>query len=166
MDVRRILRDPWVWGQLVLFAAVAGALPWAARTVEPDGPFGFVAQASPGQRAAGMGFVVAGLVISIYATVCLGRNLTPATTPVEHGELIRNGLYARVRHPIYAGLILILGGLGWWLSNWRMGLITGLLSWAYFDRKATTEERKLRTRFPAYAEYASRVPKLLPRLWR
>jgi protein-S-isoprenylcysteine O-methyltransferase Ste14 len=166
MDLRQAFRDPWVWGQLGLLAIVLVLLPWAARTVEPSGVFGFIARASAGRRAPGAVPFVFGLLISIHAAVSLGRNLTPATTPVEHGELIRRGPYAWVRHPIYSGLILILWGLGWWTSNWRVGLVTGLLSWAYFDRKATVEERKLRTRYPAYPDYAVGVPKLFPRLWR
>lgn len=72
------------------------------------------------------------------------------------------GVYARVRHPIYGGLVL--GSLG--LALWRGslgGLLLAALLLVFFDRKSRYEERRLETRFPTYADYRRQVGKrLLP----
>lgn len=79
------------------------------------------------------------------------------------GELITDGLYARVRHPQYAGLFLVTTGM---LVQWPT-LVTFLmwpvLVWAY-HRLAKREERAMVARFgDAYEEYRRLVPAYLPR---
>lgn len=164
--MRTPLRDPWVWGQVLLFLLVLVGVPLLVRSVEAGGVLGWLARPDGGSRwLAGVPLGV-GLVIALLGAWNLGPNLTPATTPRERGQLVRGGLYARMRHPIYAGVILILWGLAWWLGNWRFGLVSLVVGYFYFDRKASVEERKLRERFPDYAAYQARVPKLIPRLSR
>jgi protein-S-isoprenylcysteine O-methyltransferase Ste14 len=105
-----------------------------------------------------------GLSVSLLGARSLGPNLTPGTEPLASGVLVERGAYRHVRHPVYLGLILVLAGWAWWFANGWLGLIAGLASFGYFDRKATAEERWLLRRFPAYREYQGRVPKLIPRL--
>jgi protein-S-isoprenylcysteine O-methyltransferase Ste14 len=82
--------------------------------------------------------------------------------PAEHLET--GGLYAWVRHPIYAfGLLLM------WLlpvMSWNMlALIFGLTVYIFVG--ATLEERKLLAVYgDQYAAYRRRTPMLLPRFWR
>jgi protein-S-isoprenylcysteine O-methyltransferase Ste14 len=76
--------------------------------------------------------------------------------------LIARGLYARVRHPRYLGMMagvfgscLIVGSAPLWAAS-LVWLSLALLS-------IHAEERELRTRLgPAYAAYAEHVPALLP----
>jgi protein-S-isoprenylcysteine O-methyltransferase Ste14 len=78
--------------------------------------------------------------------------------------LVTDGIYARMRHPQYTGLLLFTLG---WLLHWPTILtllLWPLLALAYV-RLAKREERVLRERFgDAYARYASRAPRFLPRL--
>ncbi|HEY7681501.1 MAG TPA: isoprenylcysteine carboxylmethyltransferase family protein [Gemmatimonadales bacterium] len=164
MRFAKAASDPWVWGQLFLLVLVGFLLPWAARSGRAG--FGFFAAAPLQERIAGGVPLVVGISVMFVAALQLGRNLTPATTPVANGELVERGIYLRVRHPIYLGVILALWGLSWVTTNWRASLVVGAVSWLYFDRKAGVEERKLRERFPGYADYARRVPKLVPRFRR
>ncbi len=87
----------------------------------------------------------------------LGASLTPGTEPLPGAPLVMTGAYAHRRHPIYAGLVMLLAGytLAW--SNWTMALVVGLVALQYFDAKARAEERWLMERYPEYRRYARSV---------
>ncbi len=78
------------------------------------------------------------------------------------GELATGGVYARVRHPRYAGMMvavlgacLIAGSLLLW--------VVAALWWLLALAAISLEERELRARFgDAYAAYSKRVPRILP----
>lgn len=163
MKLGNALRDPWVWGQGLLFLAVA-ALPLLARQAAPGTVAGwFLLPASFGWRLAALIVVVPGLTLLWWGLASLGPNLTPATEPLPEGTLVERGAYTVVRHPIYAGLSLTLWGAAWWLTTPWMGLVIGVVAFGYFDRKAAVEERWMLARFPGYQAYRSRVGKLFPR---
>ena len=77
-------------------------------------------------------------------------------------ELVTDGFYSRVRHPLYTFSILFL-----WLNpvmTWNWAALS-LGSTLYFYVGAIFEERKLRTYFgEAYEEYRERTPMLVPRI--
>ena len=76
------------------------------------------------------------------------------------------GLYAHVRHPQYAGFILImLGFLFQWPTLLTLAMFP-VLVWMYL-RLARQEEREAHAAFgDDYARYAARVPAFLPRFSR
>jgi protein-S-isoprenylcysteine O-methyltransferase Ste14 len=80
------------------------------------------------------------------------------------GELATTGLYARIRHPQYAGFVLVLTGF---LVQWPTLLTLAMypfLIWMY-ARLARTEEQETRERFgTVYDDYARRVPVFFPAL--
>jgi protein-S-isoprenylcysteine O-methyltransferase Ste14 len=95
----------------------------------------------------------------------LGRNLTPLPTPRDEGELVMDGMFARVRHPLYASVMAM--GFGWallWSSRLALGPAAALA--LYIHAKALHEERLLRERFSEYPDYSARVPRYLPRFLR
>jgi protein-S-isoprenylcysteine O-methyltransferase Ste14 len=78
--------------------------------------------------------------------------------------LVTDGIYARIRHPQYAGLLLFTLG---WLIHWPT--ILTLLLWPVlavaYARLAKREEEAMRARFgDAYAAYAAVTPRFVPRL--
>lgn len=69
------------------------------------------------------------------------------------------GLNRHVRHPLYAGAILLLIGL---ISD-PFSAATALWASLYFILGAKAEERRLHARYgEAYADYAARTPMLIP----
>ncbi len=80
--------------------------------------------------------------------------------------LVTSGVYRWVRHPQYLGFFLIIGGF---LIQWPTVITAAMapiLFYAY-HRLANKEESDLRQRFgKSYEDYASRVPRFLPRLPR
>jgi protein-S-isoprenylcysteine O-methyltransferase Ste14 len=157
MDLHKAARDRWVWAQLVLVLLVALGVPWFTHQVNRDGA-DFVLRTDPAWiRSLSVLPIAAGLALLSWGARTLGRNLTPGTEPLAAGTLVTHGPYTHVRHPMYAGMVLLLAGytLAW--SNWIMALLVGLLAWLFFDGKARVEERWLLERFPNYGPYRQRV---------
>jgi protein-S-isoprenylcysteine O-methyltransferase Ste14 len=80
-------------------------------------------------------------------------------------KVISTGPYALVRHPMYAGgLVMLLGipiALGSWWGTLIVVAMFPVLIWRLFD-----EAKFLTGNLPGYAEYQERVRyRLLPRIW-
>ena len=105
------------------------------------------------------GFLIAGGFILLAAA---WRVLYAAQQ--THG-LATTGPYAHVRHPQYAGFILImLGFLVQWPTILTLAMFP-ILVWMYV-RLARREEREVRVEFgETYARYAATTPAFIPRLW-
>ena len=158
MDLGRTMRDPWVWGQVALMAAVLALSGPLARHLP--------GRADGWARWAGFSFLALGLSVMVRGALDLGRNLTPETEPLPEGRLVTRGIYEFVRHPIYLGLCFVLAAVPLLARNWLVALGAFGVALGYFEAKARVEERKLRVRFPRYREYAALVPRLLPFGWK
>jgi protein-S-isoprenylcysteine O-methyltransferase Ste14 len=157
MDLHRA-RDPWVWGQLVLIGLVALVAPLLPRYVSLGEADYLLNRVDPWRgRALGLLLVAAGVALSVCGVRSLGPSLTPGIEPLPDVPLITRGAYAHLRHPIYAGIVLLLAGytLAW--SNWTLALLVGIAALQYFDAKARAEERWLMQRYPTYQRYALHV---------
>jgi len=79
-------------------------------------------------------------------------------------SLATSGAYARVRHPQYAGLVLIMAGfLLQWPTLATLAMFPILL--VVYRRLAIREERDVQAQFgSAWDAYAARVPRFVPRL--
>ena len=119
----------------------------------------------PALRVATVLGVVAGVVIMLAAGTALGRGLTAVPLPNRHAVLRTGGLYRAVRHPIYTGLLLMMGSFtvasG---SVLRVVVFVALL--VLLTVKARWEEARLARRFAAYPAYAARTPRFVPGLRR
>lgn len=124
----------------------------------------FLAASAPWRLALALPFGLIALVLAGLGARHLGDALTPLPYPVERSRLVQHGVYAIVRHPLYASLLSL--GLAWTL--WQLSLshllLLGLAFW-FFDYKANREERWLTERHPDYPAYAERVPKFVPYLY-
>jgi protein-S-isoprenylcysteine O-methyltransferase Ste14 len=160
MDLAKAARDPWVWGQLALFLLIGLAAPLLPRHVNLGAVNPVLNRIDPDWiRWLGAALLSAGGLLVVWGIRSLGRNLTPGTEPLAGAELITSGAYAQVRHPIYAGVVLLLAGYTMAWSNWTLALITGFIALQYFRAKAIAEERWLTERFPGYQAYIRRVPR-------
>jgi protein-S-isoprenylcysteine O-methyltransferase Ste14 len=104
--------------------------------------------------AVGSGIALIGLCIRALASGHVQKNEVLATT----------GPYAYTRNPLYLGsLVLAVGFLiaarSWWLPLIAAGMLLAI----YFP-VIRSEEAFLRSRFPEFDDYASQVPRLVPRL--
>ncbi len=144
----------WVVAQFILMASVLVLGVWFPG-LEKSGWL----------RFSGVLLVLLSAYWGIGGVLVLGRNRTPFPQPRSDSELVQQGIYAHLRHPLYASVLL--GSLGWALW-WQSGAsaLAALALWPFFEAKARCEERRLRKMFPAYTAYAQRVPRFIPRFRR
>jgi protein-S-isoprenylcysteine O-methyltransferase Ste14 len=110
----------------------------------------------------GAALTVAGVAFAIWARMWIAGNWSSDVTLKRDHELIVDGPYAFVRHPIYTGILLGLIGTALAVGEWRALLGVAIAAGAYW-RKLTIEESVMRRQFgEAYARYAERVPALVP----
>jgi protein-S-isoprenylcysteine O-methyltransferase Ste14 len=111
------------------------------------------------------GAALIALDVFTFTTVELelgGRRLVGHAELTHSGELTTRGLYTRVRHPRYLGMMAaVLGGCLLMGTQW-LWIVSAL--WCLMALGTIRlEERELRLRFgSAYADYAKCVPALLP----
>lgn len=103
-----------------------------------------------------------GLAVMAVGATALGRGLTAVPLPNRHAQLRTGGLYARVRHPIYSGLLLTAGSVVA-ASGTGVRVVPFVLLVVLLTVKARWEETRLARRFAGYADYAARTPRFVPR---
>ena len=105
------------------------------------------------------GGVLAGLgyALLIAGILGLGGSFAVFLRPVPSATLVTTGVYARARHPINGGWILVGLGFALALSPWALPL-AGLLA-LELNGKSRVEERALMAHYPDYPPYRQRVPR-------
>jgi protein-S-isoprenylcysteine O-methyltransferase Ste14 len=118
----------------------------------------------PSVALAGEGLVVLGWLAIFF--VFRENTFTSATIELapDH-KVVSTGPYALVRHPMYAGgLVMLLGmpiALGSWWGLLVMVAMLPALIWRLVD-----EEKFLTRNLPGYGEYREKVRyRLIPRVW-
>lgn len=144
MILRNILGIPlWMFGLAIAWLTPAPLLFQPAR----------------GIRIFGLLLIIIGSVLVVWGHLVLGW---PSHMPSVRDPLVHHGLYAYVRHPIYAGGLLIFPGLG--LLKPTLPLISACtLGVVYLIIQARLEEIDLMQRLPAYRDYMKEVPRFVPR---
>ncbi len=115
-------------------------------------------------RWLGIPLLAVGAWVGLAALRMHGRRLTPLPEPNPALGLLRTGVYARVRHPMYTGLLLSAFGLAIVAQKPLAIAAAGALT-VFFNLKAREEERRLRRCYPDYADYQRATGRFLPR-WR
>jgi len=140
----------WVLVQLLLLLAIA-ILGAACRAASKQFPVFLV----------GWFLLATSAIGGIAGVLALGRNLTPFPKPSATTGLVRHGIYARIRHPLYTSVCC--AAVGWSLvwQSWA-ALAVSLVLAIFFDAKARYEERWLRLQFPDYDAYAQQVRRFIP----
>ncbi len=107
-----------------------------------------------------------GLVISMWAQAQLGRQWVAGVHLRKGHQLITTGLYSRVRHPLYSGMLVSAVGIGAVTLDWLYFVSVLLFVGAYLSR-IPAEEHLLQKKFRRkYDDYKARSGAILPRLRR
>jgi protein-S-isoprenylcysteine O-methyltransferase Ste14 len=104
--------------------------------------------------AVGSGIALLGLCIRALASGHVQKNEALATT----------GPYAYTRNPLYLGSLVLAVGFLIAARSWWLPLIAAGMLLAIYLPVIRSEEAFLRSRFPEFDDYASQVPRLVPRL--
>lgn len=121
-----------------------------------------IAADSFGLRIFGAVIYTIGLATAIAARFQLGENWANIETGqvLKSQNVVANGIYAYVRHPIYIGDLLLLLGLELALNSW---LVLGVLILApVVMLKAIKEERMLAGELAGYDAYCQRSKRFIP----
>jgi protein-S-isoprenylcysteine O-methyltransferase Ste14 len=112
---------------------------------------------------AGAALTLLGVFFAIWARFTIGREWSSGVQIKQDHQLIRNGPYARIRHPIYTGMLLALCGTAITMGEYRA--IVGVALFLFgFIRKAKKEELFLGGEFgAAFDEHRRRTGFFLPR---
>ncbi|MEO6928851.1 MAG: isoprenylcysteine carboxylmethyltransferase family protein [Casimicrobiaceae bacterium] len=158
-----------VWMGLLWIPLVAAwvALP-ALAVSRRSGAFALPAFATADAFTSLRWIAAAMAVVALHGSIRswrqMGRHWTMAVTRDEAGTLFTGGMFARVRHPIYALSILLM------LSTWVVVpnipmLVVAAVHVALMHAKARNEERfLLDVHGDEYASYCERTGRFLPRL--
>ena len=116
--------------------------------------------------AAGVLFLVVGLWVFHLSHKHLGEFWSITLEVREKHRLVTEGVYRRIRHPMYLALFLYSIGQLLVLPNWVVGpsylVGFGLL----FALRLHAEERMMRETFPGeYEAYEARTKRLIPGIW-
>jgi protein-S-isoprenylcysteine O-methyltransferase Ste14 len=151
---------------LLLFAWVSFFLPlfWAAA------PRRLLSFADYPLRPAPYFVGLATLVISLYAFhrshADLGTNWSITLEVREHHTLVTSGVYRRIRHPMYAALLLYAVGQALVLPNWVAGPSYLAAMVPLVACRLRPEERLMKETFGAdYDAYVTRTKRLIPGVW-
>jgi protein-S-isoprenylcysteine O-methyltransferase Ste14 len=111
----------------------------------------------------GAWLTLAGVLFAIWARATIGKEWSAEVQIKEGHELIRTGPYARIRHPIYTGILLAVAGSALAIGEYR-ALVALAVMCIGFSLKAKKEESFLAARFgPAFAEHQRHTGFFLPR---
>lgn len=112
----------------------------------------------------GNALIVVGFAIVFQAF--RDNSFAASTIRVDSGQhVVDTGLYARVRHPMYSGALVMFAGIPLALGSW-WGLVPAGLLGAAIVWRLTDEERFLARNLAGYEEYRGRVSaRLVPGVW-
>jgi protein-S-isoprenylcysteine O-methyltransferase Ste14 len=180
----------WAWVAFGLYWLIAARRVKAARTTESPGyrvfrlllltitfillfakwiavgflGHSFLPRALP---LAYIGFIsaLAGLAIAIWARMYLGQYWSDKIVLKVDHQLVRSGPYARMRHPIYSGVLLGVAGSALLVDEWR-GVLAFVVLLTNYIVKAKREDKILADAFTeGFVEHRKRAGFLLPRFF-
>lgn len=156
-------KEQKTWDKVLLVLFFVEFLAWFAIMPLDAKRYGWTQPYPAGVRAAGTILLIAGMYVLFLAL----RENTFAAPVVkmqkERGQhVISTGPYALVRHPMYAGALLLFIGGPLMLSS-NVGLILAFALIVTLAVRSIGEEAMLKEELPGYREYMQRVrSRLIP----
>ena len=110
--------------------------------------------------------LVIGLWLFYRSHADLGTNWSITLEVREQHRLITQGVYYRIRHPMYSALVLYSLGLALVIPNWVAGPANLIAFTILFTLRVHAEEQMMSDTFgDEYATYAARTKRLVPGVW-
>jgi protein-S-isoprenylcysteine O-methyltransferase Ste14 len=106
----------------------------------------------PVERVVGGIVALAGVLLITVAIRTMGNAVQVEAAPREGAHLVRHGIYARLRHPIYTGIAITM--IGFLLRGLTAaGVVLGAAALGFLIAKARYEESLLAKRYPEFEAY-------------
>lgn len=101
------------------------------------------------------------IILFVTAKLNLGEQYSPCFDSFVPQDIIRDGLYKHVRHPIYTSNIILLIGMS--IASGSLWIIINIMVLTvYYVLSAYKEEEILMKRFPLYQEYMNKTNMFIP----
>ena len=163
VKVAKSLKTPLETGLLVLaWAGFFIPLIWLASPVLSFAEY----RLSLGPFVAGVLCLAAGLWLFHRSHADLGTNWSITLEVREQHRLITQGVYRRIRHPMYLALVLFSMGHALVIPNWVAGPSNLVAFVILFALRVHAEEQMMGDKFgDEYSAYRARTKRLVPGIW-
>ena len=112
----------------------------------------------------GLVISIFGLLVCIIAREYLSKNWSGKVTVQEGHNLIKNGPYKIIRHPIYSGILIMMFGSGI-IAGFLFGFLWVLFCFFGLYRKSRQEEILLENKFGSeYEDYKKETKMMIPKI--
>jgi protein-S-isoprenylcysteine O-methyltransferase Ste14 len=116
--------------------------------------------------AIGVAVMWAGIGLRVWAIATLGRFFRRDIQVAADQVVVREGPYTAIRHPAYAGNLLMLAGFGVVLANWASLAVLIVIPVLGHLPRIRVEDALLIDRLGApYGAYAATTARLVPGVW-
>jgi protein-S-isoprenylcysteine O-methyltransferase Ste14 len=110
--------------------------------------------------------VLSGIIIRWIAIIQLGKSFTVDVAITNVARLKTDGLYKRVRHPSYLGLLLIIIGFSATMNSLYSFLVLAVPVFLAITYRISVEEKVLINEFSNnYIEYKRKTKKIIPGIY-
>jgi len=153
------------WGSEVVFRLIVGAGALLAGLLSGLAPW---AKIRPATLAVWIGLVLfwGGISLRLWSFRTLGRYFTFTVQTSSDQPVISEGPYRVIRHPSYAGLLLVIMAVGLFIGNWWSLLCLTVATAGGLVFRIRVEERALMQNLGAsYRSYAATHKRLVPFVW-
>ncbi len=157
-------RDRAEWTRMIISGAGLGALPILFLTTHWFSFANYVPNIF--QTVIGIAFGLTAWTLFRLTHIALGRFWSVSLDIRAEHRLITEGIYAKLRHPMYSAFWLMAAAQALLLPNWFAGC-AGLLGFGYlFFARIGPEEKMMEDRFgQAYKAYCERTFRIIPSVW-
>jgi protein-S-isoprenylcysteine O-methyltransferase Ste14 len=107
-------------------------------------------------------FTIIGAILGVIGIVLWGSGAVGILKAFREGKLVKGGVFAITRNPMYCGFIVFLTGFALWLRSWPV-LTVPIVAYIVFKLLVEKEEKYLEEKFgQEYLEYKLRVNSIIP----
>lgn len=112
----------------------------------------------------GFSILVVGIFLRLYSLTTLKSNFSFSINPNQSNNLIANGIYRYVRHPLYLSLILM-SFAGCIIFSCITIWIFSLTTLIAVVKRIKEEETVLTEKYPEYVNYKNKTYRLIPYIY-
>ena len=153
------------WSNEVLFRLVIAVGALAAGALTSAAPWAAIRSTAVANWI-GLVLFWTGIVLRLWSFQTLGRYFTFTVQASHDQPVITDGPYQLVRHPSYAGLLLIVMALGLLIGNWLSFVCLTVVTTGGLVLRIRVEERALLQHIgDSYRDYAMTHKRLVPFIW-
>jgi len=153
------------WGSEVLFRLVVGVGALGAGVLARAAPSATIRPAAVADWI-GLALFWGGISLRLWSFHTLGRYFTFTVQTSRDQPVIADGPYRLIRHPSYAGLLLVIVAVGLVIGNWlSLVCLTVAVAIGLVFRIRVEERALVQNLGEGYRDYAATHKRLVPFIW-